>query len=109
MFPAVGIVVVILMVFGGFLIGGGSLGVILHALPLEMLIIGGAALGATITGNSMRELKALFGGLSKVFKGPRYDKQDFLSTIFLVSRLMKRGAAGSRPLRLMRSPAALGS
>ena len=37
----------------------------------------------------MRELKALFGGLSKVFKGPRYDKQDFLSTIFLVSRLMK--------------------
>jgi chemotaxis protein MotA len=89
MFPAVGIVVVILMVFGGFLIGGGSIGVILHALPLEMLIIGGAALGATITGNSMRELKALGGGLSKVFKGPRYSKDDFLATIFLVSRLMK--------------------
>ncbi|MGZ8282941.1 MAG: flagellar motor stator protein MotA [Allosphingosinicella sp.] len=89
MFPAVGIIVVLLMVFGGFLVGGGSIGVILHALPLEMLIIGGAALGATITGNSIREIKALGGGLTKVFKGPRYDKADFLATIFLVSRLMK--------------------
>jgi chemotaxis protein MotA len=89
MFPAVGVVVVIVMVFGGFLISGGSMGVILHALPLEMLIIGGAAVGATIAGNSIRELKALGGGFAKVFKGPRYTKQDFLDTIFLVSRLMK--------------------
>ncbi|WP_114954160.1 flagellar motor stator protein MotA [Sphingosinicella terrae] len=89
MFPAVGIIVVIIMVFGGFIVGGGSIGVVLHALPLEMLIIGGAALGATIAGNSMRELKALGGGFAKVFKGARYTKQDFLDTIFLVSRLMK--------------------
>ena len=89
MFPAVGIVVVIVMVFGGFLVSGGNMSVILHALPLEMLIIGGAAVGATIAGNSMRELKALGGGFAKVFKGPRYSKQDFLDTIFLVSRLMK--------------------
>lgn len=89
MFAAVGIVVVLLMVFGGYIISGGSIGVIAHALPLEMLIIGGAALGATIAGNSVRELKALGGGLAKVFKGPRYARQDFLDTIFLVSKLMK--------------------
>jgi chemotaxis protein MotA len=54
MFAAVGIIVVLVMVFGGFLLAGGSMDVILHALPLEMLIIGGAALGATIAGNSMK-------------------------------------------------------
>ncbi len=89
MFAAVGIIVVIVMVFGGFLISGGQIGIIAKALPIEMTIIGGAAVGATIAGNSMRELKALMGGLSKVFKGPTYNKQDYLDTIFLVSKLMK--------------------
>lgn len=89
MFAAVGIIVVIVMVFGGYLVSGGNIGVIAHALPLEMLIIGGAALGATIAGNSIKEIKALGGGIAKVFKGPRYGRQDFLDTIFLVSRLMK--------------------
>ena len=37
------------MVFGGYLISGGNIEVILHALPIEMLVIGGAAVGATIT------------------------------------------------------------
>ena len=89
MFAAVGIVVVIVMVFGGFIVSGGSIGVILHALPLEMLIIGGAALGALIAGNSGKELKQLMGGFRNVFKGPKYTKKDYLDTIFLVSRLMK--------------------
>ena len=89
MFAAVGIIVVIVMVFGGFLVSGGSIEVIAHALPLEMLIIGGAAVGATIAGNSVRELKALGGGIATVFRGPRYNKQDFLDTIFLVSKLTK--------------------
>ena len=89
MLAAVGIVVVIVMVFGGFLISGGNMEIILHALPLEMLIIGGSALGATIAGNSVREIKALGGGVMRVFKGPTYAKQDFLDTIFLVSRLTK--------------------
>jgi chemotaxis protein MotA len=34
------------MVFGGFAITGGALGPVMHAVPHEMLIIGGAALGA---------------------------------------------------------------
>ena len=89
MFPAIGLVVLIAMVFGGFAITGGALGPVLHALPHEMLIIGGAAAGALIIGNSAAELKAMGGGLVKVFKGPRYKKQDYLDVIFLVSKLMK--------------------
>jgi len=89
MFAAVGIIVVLVMVFGSFVISGGSIGVILHALPIEMLVIGGAAVGSTIAGNSGADLKALLGGFGKVFKGPRYNKKDFLDVIFLVSKLMK--------------------
>jgi chemotaxis protein MotA len=82
-------VILLVMVFGGFIISGGSIGVILHALPIEMLVIGGAAVGATVTGNSGADIKALGGGLAKAFKGPKYKKQDFLDVIFLVSKLMK--------------------
>jgi chemotaxis protein MotA len=89
MFAAVGIIVVLVMVFGSFVISGGSIGVILHALPIEMLVIGGAAVGSTIAGNSGADLKALLGGFGKVFKGPKYNKKDFLDVIFLVSKLMK--------------------
>jgi chemotaxis protein MotA len=89
MFPAIGVVVVLVMVFGGFTITGGALGPVLTAIPHEMMIIGGAAIGAVIAGNSLKELKGLGGGFVKIFKGPQYGKQDFLDTIFLVSRLMK--------------------
>ena len=89
MFPAIGLVVLIVMVFGGFALTGGNLAPVMHALPHEMLIIGGAAIGALITGNSGAELKALGGGVVRVFKGPAFKKQDFLDTIFLVSRLLK--------------------
>ncbi|KMS57078.1 MULTISPECIES: flagellar motor stator protein MotA [Sphingobium] len=89
MFAAIGLVILIVMVFGGFAFTGGDLGPVLHALPHEMLIIGGAAVGALVIGNSGADLKALGGGLGKVFKGAKYKKQDFLDCIFLVSKLMK--------------------
>ena len=89
MFAIIGIVVLIAMVFGGFAFTGGALGPVMHALPHEMLIIGGAAVGALIIGNSGSDLKALGGGLGMVFKGPKYKKQDFLDCIFLVAKLMK--------------------
>lgn len=89
MLPAVGVFVVLVMVFGGFMITGGALGPVLKAIPHEMMIIGGAAMGAIIAGNSAKDLKGLGSGLVKIFKGPKYGKSDFLDTIFLVSRLMK--------------------
>jgi chemotaxis protein MotA len=88
-FPIIGIVVLLAMVFGGFAFTGGALGPVMEAIPHEMLIIGGAAAGALIIGNSGKELKAMGGGLGKVFKGPKYKKQDYLDVIFLVSKLMK--------------------
>jgi chemotaxis protein MotA len=89
MFPVIGLIVLIVLVFGGFAMTGGNLAPVLEAMPHEMLIIGGAAVGALIIGNSGKELKSLGGALGKVFKGPKYKKQDYLDAIFLVSKLMK--------------------
>src|SRR3546814_592597 len=89
MLAGIGLVVLLVMVFGGFIITGGDIGPVMEAVPHEMLIIGGAAVGALIIGNSGADLKALLGSVKKVFKGPKYKKQDFLDCIFLVSRLMK--------------------
>jgi chemotaxis protein MotA len=89
MLPVIGIVLLIALVFGGFALTGGNLAPVLHAMPHEMLIIGGAALGSLVIGNSVADLKALGGGLGKVFKGPTYTKQDYLDCIVLVSTLMK--------------------
>jgi chemotaxis protein MotA len=89
MFAAIGIAVLLVMVFGGFVLAGGSLGPVLAALPLEMMIIGGAAIGATVIANSKHELKLLLGGFARVFKGPAYSEQDHIDAIALSSKLMK--------------------
>ena len=89
MFAVIGVVILIVMVFGGFALTGGALGPVLHALPHEMLIIGGAAVGAIVTGNSMHELKALGGSFAKIFKGPKHTRQDHIDAIILTTRLMK--------------------
>ena len=90
MFAGIGLVILLAMVFGGFALTGGDLGPIMHAIPHEMLIIGGAAVGAIVAGNSLKELKAFGGGFVKIFKGPKYNKKDYLDVIFLVSTLMKK-------------------
>lgn len=89
MYAAIGIVVLLVMVFGGFALTGGALGPVMAAVPLEMMIIGGAAVGAIIAGNSLHELKALGGALGKIFKGPRHNKQDHIDAIALTTKLMK--------------------
>lgn len=89
MFAAIGIVVLLLMVFGGFALTGGALGPVMAAVPHEMMIIGGAAVGAMIAGNSMHELKAIGGSFKKIFKGPRHSRQDHIDAIALTARLMK--------------------
>lgn len=89
MFVAIGAVVLLVMVFGGFLLAGGALGPVLAALPLEFMMIGGAAAGALLMGNSMHEIKLLGGALGKVLKGPKYTHEDHIDAIALTSKLMK--------------------
>jgi chemotaxis protein MotA len=88
-FVAIGIVVLLVMVFGGFMLAGGAMGPVLAALPFEFMMIGGAAVGATVIGNSMHEIKLLGGAIGRIFKGPKYTDEDHIDVIALTSKLMK--------------------
>lgn len=89
MMAIIGVIVLLVMVFGGFALTGGALGPVMHALPHEMLIIGGAAVGALIVSNDGKSLKALGGGVGRIVKGPKFKKQEYLSAIFLTVKLMR--------------------
>lgn len=97
MLGIIGIVVIILMVFGGFMLHGGHLEPILHALPFELIIIGGAALGAFLIANDMAAVKATARDLSKVFKGTKWaptDYKDLLCLLFELVRLARANPVG---------------
>ena len=89
MIGIVGICVVFVMVFGGYAIAGGKIGIILHALPFEMMIIAGAALGAFMISNDMHGTKRTLKDIGKVFKGPHWKTQDFQDLLCLMFQLVK--------------------
>ncbi|MBJ7447264.1 MAG: flagellar motor stator protein MotA, partial [Brevundimonas sp.] len=92
MFQIIGIVVLFGMVFGGYTIAGGKMGVILHSLPYEMMMIGGAAVAALLMSNSPATLKGVLGSFGRIFAGPKWKKQDYkdlLSLLFQLTKTMK--------------------
>ncbi len=89
MISVIGLVVLFVMVFGGFALTGGNIMVVIEALPHEMLIIGGAAAGATLISTDIKGIKAIGGGFAKIVKGPRYKRADYSAAIFLTAKLMK--------------------
>jgi chemotaxis protein MotA len=89
MVSVIGLVVLIVMVFGGFALTGGNIMVVIEALPHEMLIIGGAAAGATLISTDIKGIKAIGGGFAAIVRGPRYRRADYSAAIYLTTRLMK--------------------
>ncbi len=84
MMSLVGLGVLLVMVFGGYLLAGGKFGIILAALPFEMMMIGGAAAGAFLMANSMHDIKHTLGGFGKILKGGRYHKADYVEILSLL-------------------------
>jgi len=84
----IGIIVTVAMVFGGYLLAGGSLGIITHSLPFEMMIIGGAAIGAFVSANDISTIKHTMGDLGTVFKGSKWKKSDYQDLLCLMHELL---------------------
>src|SRR5882672_2323207 len=87
-----GLVILFACVFGGYLMTGGSLGVVIEAAPHEMLTIFGAAIAAMLIAGSIYNVKKIVGGLGQVISGPRWkpkDYNDLLCLLFLLTKTMK--------------------
>lgn len=98
MIGLIGIVVIFAMVFGGYLMAGGKLGIILKALPFELMMIGGAAIGAFLISNDMGAVKHTLKDVGKVFKGPKWKADDYRDLLCLLFELIR--IARSNPVAL---------
>lgn len=98
MLGIVGIVVVFVMVFGGYVLAGGKMGIIIKALPFEMMMIGGAAVGAFLISNESSVVKQTLKDIKKVFKGPKWHGEDYRDLLCLLFELIR--LARSSPVAL---------
>ena len=65
------------------------MGIILHSLPFEMMMIGGAAVGAFALGNDMHTIKHTLKDLGAVFKGGKWKKSDYTDLLCLMHELIR--------------------
>ncbi|MGZ8355310.1 MAG: flagellar motor stator protein MotA [Telluria sp.] len=93
MLVIIGYVIVLGSVFGGFAIAGGHLASLWQ--PVELLMIGGAAVGAFFVGNNGKAIKATMTALPTVLKGSRHTKalyMELMSLLFdVLSKVRKEG------------------
>ena len=90
MLVILGFAVVIGSVFGGYALMGGHFGVLYQ--PLELLIIGGSAVGAFIAGNDGKTIRATLKELPKlVTSSKKHDKALFMELLALMYVLLSKG------------------
>lgn len=95
MIGIVGLAIVFAMVFGGYIMAGGKIGIIVYALPFEMMMIAGAAVGALVISNDKHGVIHTLKDVGKVFKGPRWkagDYRDLLCLMFQLIRIQRGNA-----------------
>jgi chemotaxis protein MotA len=90
MFVLIGWTVAICCVFGVFIVHGGNIGVILRALPFEMVTIAGAAGGAFLANNQRKVVKAAMHGLGQCFKGSKFSKARYMELLALLYDILQK-------------------
>ncbi len=83
-----GYIVVLVCIFGGFALAGGHLAALFQ--PLELLMIGGGALGAFLVGNNSKAIKATLKALPSVFRGSKYTRTLYMEVLALLYELLTK-------------------
>ena len=90
MFVIIGYLVAMGCIFGGYIIHGGNIMVVVHALPTELMVIGGGALGAFIVNNQPKVIKATFKAIPAVLKGSKYTKARYMELMALLYDILQK-------------------
>jgi chemotaxis protein MotA len=88
MLVIVGYLIILGAVLGGFALAGGHLGALLQ--PVELIMIGGSALGAFFVANSGKVIKSTFKALPSVLKGSKYSKALYLELLSLLYDILAK-------------------
>lgn len=83
-----GYIVVLLSVFGGYVLAGGSMGPLFQ--PLELLMIGGAGVGAFLAANNGKAIKATFKIMPKLKRTKKYNKAMYMELMALQYKLLSK-------------------
>ena len=90
MFVLIGWGIAMVCIFGVYIFHGGNIGVILHALPFEIITIFGAAGGAFLANNQMKVVKSSLRGLGSCFKGSKYSKARYMELMALMYDILQK-------------------
>jgi chemotaxis protein MotA len=85
----VGIIFLLFCVFGVFALFGGNISILIAALPVELTTILGAGVASIFIANDWATVRLLFKAILKLGKRPKWEKDDFISTIILVMGLLR--------------------
>ncbi|SDN37590.1 flagellar motor stator protein MotA [Vreelandella arcis] len=83
-----GYIVLLLSVFGGYVLAGGSMGPLYQ--PLELLMIGGAGVGAFLASNNGKAIKATFKIMPKLKRTKKYNKAMYMELMALQYKLLSK-------------------
>jgi len=83
-----GLIVVLLSVFGGFVLSGGALGPLYQ--PTELLMIAGAGVGAFIAANNGKAIRATLTAVSRFKRSAKYDKTLYLELMAMLYALLSK-------------------
>lgn len=92
----IGYIIVFVCVFGGFVLSGGELGALYQ--PTELLIIGGAGVGAFVVGNNGKAIRATLKAFPRLFRGSKYTKEVYMDLMALMYLLLTKGRGGMMAL-----------
>jgi chemotaxis protein MotA len=94
MLVILGFMIIILCVFGGFSISGGHLFALFQ--PIELIMIGGSALGAFLVGNNIKVIVAAIKGSCSTLKSSPYTRKfniELLSMYFEITNKIRKDGA----------------
>jgi chemotaxis protein MotA len=90
MIVIIGYVVAMGCIFGVYVFHGGNIGVILTALPFELVTIFGGALGAFAVNNQPKVLKATLKALPTAFKSSKFTKARYMELMALLYDILQK-------------------
>lgn len=90
MLVIIGYVVAMGCIFGVYIFHGGNIGVILTALPFELVTILGAAMGAFVVNNQPKVLKATIKLIPQALKSSKYTKTRYLELMTLLYDILQK-------------------
>jgi chemotaxis protein MotA len=90
MFVIIGYVVALGCIFGAYIVHGGNMGVIIHAMPTEMMAIGGGAVGAFLVNNQPKTVKQVIGALPAIMKGSKFTKARYMDLLALLYDILQK-------------------